>query len=267
MSGIATAFSHDDDNEEEISNGTQSVNEDEQIGPDATSGRKTKNKRRRKTLVFGAEPTYQGADDCSRALRSLYPYLYPEDSLSTPNSSTATTTTTAQPPPPTKSAISAARIPHVSTLTIADGVRTPVGFIPWSIISSPSRVAGVYAVSETDIKRAMKMLLEELGVWVEPSGALGLGVVMRSRGWRERVGRLQREEREKNGKQEVEVWNVGVVISGGNTTVEALAELFKPGWDTEDGEEEGRTETEEKRQRETGEVGLDGATTVEDVPG
>ena len=249
LSGIAAAFSYD----EEDGSG-HSGNDDNHNDQHKTQSQKRKT---RKTLVFGVEPTFQGADDCSRALRSLYPHLYPEDSLSHP---TSTTTPTAKPEPPTPSSseITAARIPHVSTLTIADGVRTPVGHIPWSIISQPQLVAGVYAISEVDIKRAMKVLLEELGAWVEPSGALGLGVVMRSRGWRGRVGRLQRESGE-------EVWNVGVVISGGNTTVEAVAELFKPGWDVEEGEEGIRGE--EERQRETGELGIDGAKTAEDVPG
>lgn len=62
--------------------------------------------------VFGAEPSYQGADDCRRGL------------------------------------LAHERIDMVRSLTIADGLRTSVGPIPWSVISDPTLVYGVYAVTE-----------------------------------------------------------------------------------------------------------------------
>ena len=62
----------------------------------------------KKTLVFGAEPSFEGADDCRRGLAA------------------------------------GERVPAVSSKTIADGLRTPVGLNNWAVISDPSKVAGVY---------------------------------------------------------------------------------------------------------------------------
>ena len=164
-----------------------------------------------RTLVYGAEPSLSGADDARRALAS--------------------------PQQPRK------RITHVSSLTIADGLRTPVGEIPWSVICEGELVAGVFAVSEGQILEAMQLLLERGKVVVEPSAGVGLAVVLWDEGFR-RV---------------VEGWgraDVGVVISGGNVGVEALAGLFAGGRGGEVGLE-----------REMGMVGLDGGREVQDVAG
>ncbi|EFW17279.1 pyridoxal-phosphate dependent enzyme [Coccidioides posadasii str. Silveira] len=133
-----------------------------------------------KTLVFGAEPSYQGADDCCRSLAA------------------------------------GALITSVSSLTIADGLRTPVGAIPWSVISNPEKVRGVYAVTEEQIKAAMRLVLERMKVVVEPSAVVGLAVILFNEDFRALV------EKE-SGK---EGWDIGVVFSGGNTSVEAIRELF-----------------------------------------
>ena len=134
------------------------------------------------TLVFGAEPSISGADDGKRGLAAT---------------------------PPT-------RVTSVSSLTIADGLRTPVGEIPWSVISDREKVEGVYAVTEDNIKRAMRLVLERMKIVVEPSAVVGLAVCLWDedfRGWVERVG----------GE---EGWDVGVVFSGGNTTIDAICALF-----------------------------------------
>ncbi|KAK8255717.1 putative pyridoxal-phosphate dependent enzyme [Phyllosticta capitalensis] len=132
--------------------------------------------------VFGAEPSFQGADDARRGL------------------------------------LSGSRIPAVSSLTIADGVRTPVGEIPWSVISDPEKVKGIFAVSEEEIKKALRLLMERMKVFVEPTAALGLAVALYNEEFRRLVEREAGEEG----------WNVGVVLSGGNTTMEALAKLYGP---------------------------------------
>ncbi|EEP81243.1 conserved hypothetical protein [Uncinocarpus reesii 1704] len=133
-----------------------------------------------KTLVFGAEPSYEGADDCCRSL--------------------ATGT----------------RITSVSSLTIADGLRTPVGAIPWSVISNPEKVRGVYAVTEEQIKAAMRLVLERMKVVIEPSAAVGLAVVLFNEDFRA----LAEKEAGEQG------WDMGVVFSGGNTSIEAMGQLF-----------------------------------------
>ena len=165
------------------------------------------------TLVFGAEPSFQSADDCRLGLAC------------TP----------------------ATRIPSVSTLTIADGLRTPVGVIPWSVISDKGKVKGVYAVSEGQILRAMRLVLERMKVVVEPSAVVGVAVVLWDEGFRGEV----------ESRGGVEGWDVGVVLSGGNTSVEALGRMFAGG----EGEETMRGE------RAEGKVGWDGRREVQNVAG
>ncbi|RMY44644.1 hypothetical protein D0863_16184 [Hortaea werneckii] len=159
--------------------------------------------------VYGAEPSFEGANDAERGLAQK------------------------------------SRIEKVKTLTIADGLRTPVGEIPWSIISDREKLAGIYSVSEDEIKAAMRLALERMKVFIEPSAAVGLAVMLYHEGFREMVEREGGEEG----------WNVGVILSGGNTTMEAIGKLFaaKP-----DGMEEERAQ---------GTVGRDGGKVVENVPG
>lgn len=130
--------------------------------------------------VFGAEPSFEGADDARRGLAE------------------------------------GKRIEAVKTLTIADGLRTPVGKIPWTIISDTEKVKGLYSVTEEQIKAAMRLVLERMKVFIEPSAAVGVAVALYNEDFRALV------EREAG----VDGWNVGVVLSGGNTTVEAIGKLF-----------------------------------------
>ncbi|OJJ44428.1 hypothetical protein ASPZODRAFT_161014 [Penicilliopsis zonata CBS 506.65] len=132
------------------------------------------------TKVFGAEPSFEGADDCRRGLEG------------------------------------GVRVESVKTLTIADGLRTPVGILNWAVISDPSKVAGVYAVTEEQIKAAMRLVLERMKVVVEPSAVVGLAVCL----FNEEFRRLVEKEGGDQG------WDVGIVFSGGNTTVEAIGKLF-----------------------------------------
>lgn len=144
------------------------------------------------TLVFGAEPSFQGADDCCRGLRSN---------------------------PPT-------RIPSVATLTIGDGLRTPVGVIPWSIISDPNKHAGAFAVTEDEIKKAMRLVIERMKVVVEPSAVVGLAVCLFNEEFRRLIAERQKDARQRGELGENEGWDIGIVFSGGNTTVDAIAQLF-----------------------------------------
>jgi threonine dehydratase len=132
------------------------------------------------TKVFGAEPSFEDANDAQRGLAQ------------------------------------GKRITHVSTSTIADGLRTPLGDITWSVISDKDKVEGVYSVSESQIKAAMKLLLERMKVFVEPSACVGLAVALFDEGFRKLV--------EKEGGESG--WSVGIVLTGGNTTVENIAKLF-----------------------------------------
>lgn len=159
-------------------------------------------------LIFGAEPSFSGANDAELGLRS------------------------------------GSRVEHVSSLTIADGLRTPVGILNWDIISDPSKVAGVYSVTESQIKDAMRLVFERMKLVVEPSGCVGLAAVLYNEEFRRMVA--ERQRREGTG-----TWDMGIVFSGGNTTMEAIVGLYG-------GEEKGREE---------GTVGRDGKAEVEDVAG
>jgi threonine dehydratase len=157
--------------------------------------------------VFGAEPRYQGANDAEMGLKQ------------------------------------GQRIEKVKTLTIADGLRTPVGKIPWSIISDKSKLQGIYSVTEEQIKAALKLLMERAKLFVEPSAAVSLAVVL----YNEEFRRLVEKEAGDEG------WNLGVVLSGGNTTMEAIAKLFAA--------------PEKTEERAEANIGIDGGNTVENVAG
>jgi threonine dehydratase len=158
--------------------------------------------------VFGAEPSYQGGDDARRGIEA------------------------------------GERITSVKTLTIADGLRTPLGDYTWSIISDKSYVSGLYAVTEQNIKDAMKLVLERMKCFVEPSAVVGLATVL----YNEEFRKMVEKEAGKGG------WNIGVVFSGGNTTIEAITRIF--------------ADVEDKRaERQEGVVGRDGKRVAENVAG
>ena len=159
------------------------------------------------TRVFGSEPRFQGANDGERGLKE------------------------------------GKRIEKVSTLTIADGLRTPIGVLNWSIISDPEKLRGIYSVTEEQIKKAMKLVLERMKIVVEPSSCVPLAVVLYNEDFRRLV---EREAGEKG-------WDIGIIFSGGNTTVEAIAKLFAT--------------PAPVAERAEGKVGIDGAKVAENVAG
>jgi len=158
-------------------------------------------------FVFGAEPEFQGGDDCKRGLEQ------------------------------------GKRIETVKTLTIADGLRTPVGAYPWTVIHDRKLVRQMFSVTEEQIKKALRLVLERMKVFVEPSAVVGLAVALYNEDFR----RLVEEEGGADG------WDLGIVFSGGNTSVEFLSKLYAV--------------SEVKAEREGGVVGMDGEKTVENVAG
>ncbi|KAK3678989.1 hypothetical protein LTR78_001442 [Recurvomyces mirabilis] len=131
--------------------------------------------------VFGAEPNFEGANDAELGLKQNK------------------------------------RIEKVKTLTIADGLRTPVGDIPWNIITDKEKLHGIYSVDESQIKAALRLAMERAKLFIEPSAAVPLAVMLYNEDFRKLV------EREAG----PEGWNIGIILSGGNTTVEAIAKLFQ----------------------------------------
>ncbi len=131
-------------------------------------------------LVFGTEPSFQGADDAKRAYQS------PEG----------------------------ARIPAVSSLTIADGLRTPVGAHPWSVIYERRLVAGFYSVTDAQIRRALRLVYERMNIVVEPSAAVPLAVALYDGEFGEWLEREVGGDDEEEGDGEGEGLDVGIVFSG-----------------------------------------------------
>lgn len=158
--------------------------------------------------VFGAEPSFQGADDCKRGLAA------------------------------------GKRIETVKTLTIGDGLRTPVGAYPWTVIHDRKLVREMFSVTEEQIKGTMRLVFERLKVVVEPSAVVGLATALYNEDFRRIV--------EKEGGEAG--WDLGVVFSGGNVSLEALGKLFAP-VEVVAGE------------REVGAVGSDGVKVAENVAG
>jgi threonine dehydratase len=76
--------------------------------------------------VFGSEPSLDGADDARRGYEA------------------------------------GKRIESVKSLTVADGLRTPVGVHPWGVIYERRLVSGMYAVPEEEIIAATKLVLERV---------------------------------------------------------------------------------------------------------
>lgn len=134
--------------------------------------------------VFGAEPNHQGADDATRGYHTQE------------------------------------RIRGVRTLTIADGLRTELGDVTYPLVCGRERglVSGMYAVSEAEIRAALRLVLERMKVVVEPSAVVPLAAVLFNEEFR---GMVEREAGP-------EGWDLGVVFSGGNISLEKVAELIAP---------------------------------------
>ena len=96
--------------------------------------------------------------------------------------------------------------------TVADGLRSLTGEANWENIRDRG-VDGVFTVSEVHIKEALRLAVEELGMVVEPSAAVGLAVTLFSSAFARSMARLEG------------LAKVGVVLTGGNIGVEQLLNL------------------------------------------
>lgn len=157
--------------------------------------------------IFGAEPNFEGANDAEIGLKQ------------------------------------GKRVATVKSLTIADGARTPVGHIPWTVIADKNKLQGIFSVTEEQIKAAMRLLMERAKLFIEPTAAVPLAVVLYNEEFRRLVARECGEQG----------WNVAVVLSGGNTTLEAIAKLFGA--------------PEQVEERAEGKVAMDGTKVAENVAG
>jgi threonine dehydratase len=99
------------------------------------------------------------------------------------------------------------RIAIEPSLTIADGLRTPIpGEITFPIVRSLAE--GVILVSEEEIKATVRFLLTRLKLLAEPSGAVAAAAVLHK-------------------KLPAGIERVGIILSGGNVDLDVLAEICK----------------------------------------
>ncbi|MCB0485847.1 MAG: pyridoxal-phosphate dependent enzyme [Flavobacteriaceae bacterium] len=90
---------------------------------------------------------------------------------------------------------------NITTNTIADGLKTTLGDITFAIISN--YVEKIITVTEEEIIAAMQLLWERMKIVVEPSSAVTLAAVLKS-------------------KKEFENKKVGLILSGGNVDLKHL---------------------------------------------
>lgn len=112
------------------------------------------------------------------------------------------------------------RVRGVKTLTIADGLRTELGDVTYPLICGKERglVSGMFSVSEAEIRAALRLVLERMKVVVEPSAVVPLAVVL----FNEEFRRMVEKEAGEDG------WDLGIVFSGGNISLEKMVELIAP---------------------------------------
>jgi threonine dehydratase len=91
--------------------------------------------------------------------------------------------------------------PVLRTDTIADGLRTSLGSLTFSIIQS--HIDDIITVPEESIVRDMRRVWERMKIIIEPSCAVPVSAIM-------------------DGKVDVEGKKVGIIITGGNVDLEEL---------------------------------------------
>jgi len=99
------------------------------------------------------------------------------------------------------------RITNFTPRTIADGLRTPLGELTFSIIEE--RIETIVRVEDEETIGAIRLILEGLKVVIEPSAAVAVAPLL-------------------SGSLPIEGKRVGVILSGGNIGAEALTRLLDP---------------------------------------
>ncbi|KAL5390320.1 hypothetical protein DPSP01_001892 [Paraphaeosphaeria sporulosa] len=97
--------------------------------------------------------------------------------------------------------------------SIADGLRSLTGEANWEHIRAEGNVRQVLTVSEVQIEQALKVGVKELGFAIEPSAAVPLAAALFSDAFHRWAAGAHRQVR------------VGVVLTGGNVSMEDLAAL------------------------------------------
>ncbi|KAK2813253.1 hypothetical protein FQN49_008320 [Arthroderma sp. PD_2] len=103
---------------------------------------------------------------------------------------------------------------YPNTFTIADGLCSLVAKSNWEILRSKAYVRDVFPASDNEIRAAMRFILEDAKQVVEPSAAVPLASLLFNKRFRSYLGRRKGP------------LNVGIILSGGNISVERLLRLL-----------------------------------------
>ncbi len=98
--------------------------------------------------------------------------------------------------------------------SIADGLRASTSVGNFEMIRQNNLVHGIYAADDGEIRRAWRLLIEQLRLLVEPTSALALALILYNEEFRTMLA--QRKSH----------WNIGLVLTGGNTTISRIVEEF-----------------------------------------
>ena len=96
--------------------------------------------------------------------------------------------------------------------SIADGLRASTSKGNFDLIRQ--HVNGIYTATEPEIKLVWRLLIEEMRLMVEPSSAVSVATVMFNQRFRKILAGKKPE------------WNIGIILTGGNTTVTRIIEEF-----------------------------------------
>ena len=90
---------------------------------------------------------------------------------------------------------------NITTNTVCDGLRAQIGSITFPIIQE--LVDGIIVVSENDIIKSLKLILNRLKIIVEPSCSIALAAVI-------------------SNKSNFKNQNIGIILTGGNIDLNQL---------------------------------------------
>jgi threonine dehydratase len=89
--------------------------------------------------------------------------------------------------------------------TVADGLKTSLGFLTWPIIRD--NIDDVITVTESEIISAMRLVMERMKIVIEPSAAVGVAAVLSEK---------FRSEKTKD------IEKVAIILCGGNVNLDNL---------------------------------------------
>ena len=92
--------------------------------------------------------------------------------------------------------------------TVADCLQCPVSPFNQSIVSNETSVQDIYMSPEDEIRKAMALFINSTKMLIEPGSAVPLAVVLFNEMFRKKC------------QQQRDPWKVGVVLTGGNVTLE-----------------------------------------------